>query len=51
MRTIIGLVTAGALAACTQMPWGEEEPALPAGQPGDLALLAGSWSGRMTYRD
>lgn len=51
MRTIIGLVTAGALAACTQMPWGEEEPALPAVQPGDLALLEGSWTGSLTYRD
>ena len=51
MRTIIGLLAAGALAACAQMPLGEEAAEPPAVQPGDLALLEGSWTGSLTYRD
>ncbi|RIJ24322.1 hypothetical protein D1224_08790 [Henriciella barbarensis] len=51
MRTFIGLVATGALAACVQMPWREKAPALPAVQPGDLAMLEGSWAGSLTYRD
>ena len=51
MRTVTGFVAAGVLAACAQMPWSEKEPALPAVQPGDLAMLEGSWAGSLTYRD
>lgn len=51
MRTIIGLLTAGAFAACAQTPLSEDATELPAVQPGDLALLEGSWTGSLTYRD
>ena len=51
MRTIIGLLAAGALVACAQTHLGEEAADPPAVQPGDLALLEGSWTGSLTYRD